>query len=76
MTILYAVGRKISNIFKPIKTDKPITFFDVKELYNLAYEQKAQARNALRQYRRIALKAQALDKAYRARLGLATQRAA
>jgi hypothetical protein len=71
-----AVGRKIVNIFKPVKINDPITFFDVKELYNLAYEQKAQARNALRRYRRIALEAQALDNAYRARLGLATQRAA
>ena len=67
------VGRRISGIFKGRKAGKAqqgITFFEVKELYNLAYEQKAQARNALRQYRRISMKAQAMDEAYRAQLGL------
>lgn len=47
-----------------------ITFFEVKELYNLAYEQKAQARNALRRYRRIEARAHKLDEAYRAQLEL------
>lgn len=61
------VGRRISKIFMP---KKPITFFEVKELYNLAYERKAQARNALRQYRRIEAKAQAMDEAYRLQLRL------
>ena len=61
------VKRRISRIFKP---QQPITFFEVKELYNLAYEQKAQARNALRQYRRIEARARALDESYRSQLGL------
>lgn len=61
------VGRRIVEIFGP---KKAITFFEVKELYNLAYEQKAQARNALRQYRRIEARARAMDEAYRAQLGL------
>ncbi len=63
------MGRKISKVFKADKA-QDITFFEVKELYNLAYEQKAQARNALRQYRQIAIKAQKMDEAYRAQLGL------
>ncbi len=53
-----------------------ITFFDVKDLYNRAYEHKAQARNALRQYRRMAREAEALDEAYRTQLGLITRKAA
>ena len=48
-----------------------ISFFEVKELYNLAYEQKAQARIALRQYRRIEARAKQMDAAYRSQLGLA-----
>ncbi len=64
------VGRRISQIFKARKPGQGITFYEVKELYNLAYEQKAQARNALRQYRRMEAKAKAMDEAYRAQLGL------
>lgn len=67
MLDICAVGRRISQIFKP---KKAITFFEVKELYNLAYEQKAQARNALRQFRRIEARAKAMDEAYRIQLGL------
>lgn len=70
MLDLYDVGRGISQIFKPRKPNPGITFFEVKELYNLAYEQKAMARNALRQFRRMEARAKALDDAYRAQLGL------
>lgn len=72
MIDLTCVTRRISRIFKP---RPPITFFEVKELYNLAYEQKAKARNALRQFRKIEARARAMDEAYRAQLGL-VQRAA
>ena len=64
------VGRKVVKALKHRNQLKEITFFEVKELYNLAYEQKAQARNALRQYRRIEARAKAMDNAYRAQLGL------
>lgn len=64
------VGRRITRMLTPKKTNQEITFFEVKELYNLAYEQKAQARNALRQFRQIEAKARAMDEAYRAQLGL------
>lgn len=63
--IKFAIGR----VFRKRKAE-PITFFEVKELYNLAYEQKAQARIALRQYRRIEARARAMDEAYRSQLGL------
>ena len=64
-----ALKFRMVGIFKKSKA-RPITFFEVKELYNLAYEQKAQARIALRQYRRIEAKAKAMDAAYRTQLGL------
>ncbi len=60
----------VSKIFPPRKSKADISFFEVKELHNLAYEQKAQIRQALRQYRQIAAKAQAMDTAYRAQLGV------
>ncbi len=70
------VGRKIGRIIKGLKGQtSEITFFEVKELYNAAYEQKAQARNALRQFKRIEAQARRMDAAYRAQLGL-TRRAA
>ena len=62
-----------TRIFKALvkKAQKSeISFFDVKELYNLAYEEKARARNALRQYKKIEKRAKAMDEAYRAQLGL------
>lgn len=71
MRDISVVGRWIVRILKAKAEPKTISFFDVKELYNLAYEHKAQARSALRQYRKIAAKAQALDAAYRFQLGLA-----
>ena len=65
----------ISKLFKGEKPKSEISFFDVKELYNEAYEHKARARNALRQYRRIEAKAHAMDQAYRQQLGLARRAA-
>ena len=70
MVNFMGLKRGIARIFKGAKK-KPISFFEVKELYNLAYEQKAQARIALRQYRRIEARAKQMDAAYRSQLGLA-----
>lgn len=75
MLNICVVGRRISRFFKT-EDQAGITFFEVKSLYNEAYEQKAQARNALRQYRRITKQAEAMDEAYRAQLGLISRRAA
>lgn len=73
--IFSVVGRKIAKLFKPLKAQDNITFFEVKELYNLAYEHKAQARNALRHYKKVEAQARKMDEAYREQLGL-MQRAA
>jgi hypothetical protein len=70
MIELCTLGHGILRIFKPRKAHSGITFFEVKELYNLAYEQKAMARSALRQYRRMEARAKLLDDAYRAQLRL------
>lgn len=57
------------------KSKQEISFFDVKVLYNEAYEHKARARNALRQFKQMEARAKAMDEAYRTQLGL-TKRAA
>lgn len=79
MVSIRAVGRRISQFFKkakPSSGNNVITFFEVKDLYNRAYEEKAQARNALRRYHRMVREAEALDEAYRTQLGLDTRKAA
>lgn len=48
-----------------------ISFFDVKELYEAAYAEKAQARVSLKRFKALLSKAEQLDEAYRAQLGLA-----
>lgn len=45
-----------------------ISLFDVKALYDAAYEEKARARACLRTFRSLLEKAEALDTAYRAQL--------
>ena len=61
---------KISKLFPASKPKKEISFLDVKELHNLAHEQKIQVRKTLRRYRLTVAKAQAMDAAYRTQLGL------
>lgn len=48
-----------------------ISLFDVKELYDAAYEEKAKARVNLKRFKALMIKATQLDEAYRAQLGLA-----
>ena len=45
-----------------------ISLFDVKELYDAAYAEKAKARVNLKKFRRLMEKATQLDLAYRAQL--------
>jgi len=45
-----------------------ISLFDVKALYDAAYEEKARARACLRTFRSLLEKAEALDAAYRAQM--------
>jgi len=54
----------------PQPVTQEISFLEVKALHNLAHERKEQARAALRQYKEMAARAQAMDSAYRAQLGL------
>lgn len=68
MTIMGVVYRRIAGLFTKKQESNVISFFEVKELYNAAYEEKAAARNALRRYKRIEAKAKEMDHAYRAQL--------
>ncbi len=70
MVNLCGVAFKITQVFVPKSKKKDITFFEVKDLYNRAYEERARARNALRQYKKIERRAKMLDEAYRTQCGL------
>ena len=48
-----------------------ISLFDVKELYDAAYEEKAKARVNLKRFKKLMEKATQLDVAYRAQLSTA-----
>lgn len=45
-----------------------VSLFDVKELYDAAYAEKAQARVSLKRFRALLCKAERLDAVYRAQL--------
>lgn len=45
-----------------------ISFFDVKELYEAAYEEKAKIRVNLKKFQKLMEKATQMDEAYRAQL--------
>ena len=47
-----------------------ISIFDVKELYDAAYTEKAKAKANLKRFKRLINKAEQMDVAYRAQLGL------
>jgi hypothetical protein len=47
-----------------------ISLFDVKELYDAAYEEKAKARVNLKRFKALINKAEQMDAAYRTQLGL------
>ncbi len=47
-----------------------ISFVDVKELYDAAYDEKAKARVNLKRFKSLMSRAVQLDKAYRVQLGL------
>ncbi len=59
-------------IKKMAKNDngQEISLFDVKELYDAAYEEKARARVNLKKFKIFIEKAEKMDLAYRAQLGL------
>ncbi len=47
-----------------------ISYFDVKELYEAAYAEKAKTRVSLKRFKALMNKARQLDNAYRVQLGL------
>ena len=48
--------------------ENDISFFDIKTLYDAAYEEKEAARESLRRYAALKAQAEALETAYRAQL--------
>jgi hypothetical protein len=47
-----------------------ISLFDVKELYDAAFAEKAKARVSLKRFKALMVKAEQMDAAYRAQLSL------
>ncbi len=70
MVKMWGLKQGIQRVLRVKASKRDISFFDVKQLYNQAYEEKAKARNALRAYKKIENRAKAMDEAYRAQLGL------
>ncbi len=70
MVKMWGLKQGIQRVLGVKASKKDISFFDVKQLYNQAYEEKAKARNAIRQFKKIEKRAKAMDEAYRAQLGL------
>ena len=48
--------------------DREISFFEVKDLYEAAYAEKAKARTHLKRFRALLAKAKQLDAVYRAQI--------
>jgi hypothetical protein len=70
-TIKYIRWRLLSLVSDQGANQNGISLFDVKALYDAAYEEKARARACLRTFRALLAKAEALDAAYRAQLAAA-----
>lgn len=63
------IGGKAWKALHPKNDNKvEISLFDVKELYDLAYAERAKARVGLKRFRTLLAKAQELDAAYRTQL--------
>ncbi len=66
MLKLRRVGAGVRNVLTPRQKKGAISFFDVKELYDEAYKQKAAAMELTISYELLLKKAKDLDIAYRA----------
>ena len=66
---LKKIGQRAIKVLAP-KNDnmQEISLFDVKELYDAAYEEKTKARVSLKRFKALMAKATKLDAAYRAQL--------
>ncbi len=61
-------GRVWAWVNGPQANQNEISFFDVKELYDAAYAEKAKAQACLKTFQTLLGQAEALDAAYRAQL--------
>lgn len=69
MNSIKCVGQRFIALFKGHEANQnSISLFDVKELYDAAYDEKAKARACLKTFKTLLEKAEMLDAAYRAQL--------
>ncbi len=69
MKSIKCVGQRFIALFKGYEANQnEISLFDVKELYDAAYDEKARARASLKTFKALLDKAEMLDAAYRAQL--------
>jgi hypothetical protein len=61
---------KLINKLARNDNSQEISLFDVKELYDAAYQEKAQARVNLKKFKKLMAQALEMDSAYRVQLGL------
>ena len=64
-------GRVWAWMNKAEANENEISFFDVKALYDAAYDEKAKARANIRRFRALLAQAEHLETAYRAQLAAA-----
>lgn len=69
MKTIKCVGARFAAWFLGIEANQnQISLFDVKALYDAAYEEKARARTCLKTFRKLFAQAEILDFAYRLQL--------
>lgn len=69
MNSIKCVGQRFANWLTGAEANQnSISLFDVKELYDAAYDEKAKARACLKTFKTLLGQAEALDLAYRAQL--------
>ncbi len=69
MNSIKCVGQRFAAWFSGAGANENlISLFDVKELYDAAYDEKAKARACLKTFKTLLEQAEALDLAYRAQL--------
>lgn len=69
MNSIKYVGRRFANWLTGAEANQnEISFFDVKALYDAAYDEKAKAKACLKTFKALLEQAEALDLAYRAQL--------
>lgn len=67
MKQLKTIGGRVWGLFFPDNRNE-VSYLDVKELYDAAYEEKAKARACLYTYKSLMQRAEMLEQVYRAQL--------